>query len=73
MSAKLADSLRLVAKRYQTSLGDMGAVTSVSLLSAEPAGMDRYRVSFTKGAVEADIKIDDHGILDAFQLSPMYN
>jgi hypothetical protein len=71
MSTQLADVTRTQLPNLQKIIGNLGDVTSISLLAAEPDGVDRYRVAFQNGATEWDIKVRADGKLTSAGFHPI--
>ena len=71
MGTQLADITRTQLPNLQKIIGNLGDVTSISLLAAEPDGIDRYRVVFQNGATEWGIKISADGKLTSAGFHPM--
>ncbi len=71
MSAQLADVTRAQLPNLQKVIGNLGDVTSIALVAAEPDGVDRYRVVFQNGATEWDIKISADGKLTSAGFHPV--
>jgi hypothetical protein len=71
MSPRLADVIRTQLPKLQKIIGTLGDVTSISLLAADPDGMDRYRVVLQNGATEWDIKVSADGKLTSAGFHPV--
>jgi CubicO group peptidase (beta-lactamase class C family) len=65
MSTQLADITRTQLPNMQKALGNLGEVKAITLLGAEPDGVDRYEVDFQNGATEWDIKVGDGKLISA--------
>jgi CubicO group peptidase (beta-lactamase class C family) len=72
MGEQMADITRAQLPGLQKMVGNLGEIKSVTLLAAEPAGVDRYRVTFQNGATEWDIKISDDGKLASAGFHPIH-
>ena len=71
MSTQLADVTRTQLPNLQKVIGTLGDVTSISLLAAEPDGMDRYKVVFQNGVTEWDIRVNADGKLTTAGFHPV--
>ena len=56
MGPQMAARTRAQLPDLQKAMGDLGNVRTVTLLEADPTGIDRYTVTFQNGAAEWDIR-----------------
>jgi D-alanyl-D-alanine carboxypeptidase len=61
MSPGVVAATRTQLPDLQKTIGELGDVESIGLISADVDGTDRYKVSFQKGAEEWDIHLDKEG------------
>ena len=66
MGPQMAQATRTHIPGLQKVMGDMGTVNAVTLLEAEPEGLDRYRVSFQNGTAEWDVRVNSNGSLNVY-------
>ena len=71
MSEQLANLTRTQLPNLQKTIGDLGDVRAITLLGADPDGIDRYKVDFKNGATEWNIKVGNNGKLISAGFRPM--
>lgn len=71
MAAPLAAATRSQVSGLQAQLSGLGEVKAVTLIAAEPNGLDRYRVEGASGAVEMSIALTLDGVVQTALMRPI--
>jgi D-alanyl-D-alanine carboxypeptidase len=66
MGPQMAQATRTHIAGLEKVMSDLGPVNAVTLLEAEPEGLDRYRVNFQNGTAEWNIRVNKDGTLNVY-------
>ena len=66
MGPQMAQATRTHIPDLQKAMSNLGNVETVTLLEAEPEGLDRYKVAFQNGAAEWDVRVNNDGSLNVY-------
>jgi len=71
MSSEMAELTRAQLPGLQARIAGLGPVQSISLIAADPGGMDRYKVIFQNDATEWGIRLGPDGKMDGAGFRPL--